>query len=377
MMDSALIGRSIDEFDTPMLVIDLDMMERNIQRCRDLVAGAGLAYRPHSKTHKSPIIARMQMAAGAVGICCAKLAEAEIMAGGGVGDILITTEVIGPAKIRRLMSLARAMKEGGGRISVVADCQPNIAQLSEAAKAAGLEIPVLVDVNVGMSRTGAPPGKEIAALAVQIENSPGLRFAGLQGYHGMIQMRQDFEERGAATREALAPLLESAELVRKEGLEVDVLTGGGTGTSIFDTAIGGLTELQPGSYLFMDSNYSAIDWTDAGAKPPYENSLSVIATVVSRPIPERATVDMGLKASSNDSGMALPRDLPPAVFQSGGDEHGILVFEGDDGGLQVGDRVVFTPSHCDTTINLYDRYVCHRGGIVEAVWPIAARGRTQ
>ena len=377
MMESVLLGRPIEEMDTPVLVIDLDKLERNIKRCRELVADAGLTYRPHAKTHKSPIIAQMQIAAGATGVCCAKLAEAEVMAAGGVPDILITTEVVGRLKIRRLMSVARTMQAGGRRIAVVVDDSQNVSDLSQAAETSGIDLPVIVDVDVGMARTGAPAGEAAVGIAAQVQNSPHLRFTGFQGYQGAIQMREKFSEREDLARAALDPLLETADLARKQGLEFEVLTGGGTGTAVIDTALGGLTELQPGSYIFMDTRYSAIDWTDRGEKPPFENALSVHGTVVSRPLPERATVDVGMKAASNDGGPAMPLGLPGTTFRKAGDEHGVLVFEDGDCPLRVGDRVEFYPSHCDTTINLYDHYVCVRNGIVEAVWEVAARGKVQ
>jgi D-serine deaminase-like pyridoxal phosphate-dependent protein len=337
---------------------------------RDLAANAGVKYRPHAKSHKSPTIARMQLEAGAAGICCAKLGEAEVMALAGIPDILITTEVVGRSKLMRLLGISQQ-----ARIAVVADDERNIAELAGAAQTAGVRLDVLVEVDVGQGRCGVPPGPEAARLARVIAESRWLRFRGLQGYQGAIQMTGGFGAREAQVRESLGRLMETAELVKKAGVEFDVLTGGGTGTSIIDGALHGLTELQPGSYVFMDSKYRGIEWP-GGAAQPFETSLSILATVISRPAADRAIVDVGLKAASSDHGPVAPTGLPGAVYAFAGDEHGHLRFEGRCP-LSVGDKVTLIPSHCDTTVNLYDRYVVTKGGYVEDVWEIAARGRVQ
>jgi D-serine deaminase-like pyridoxal phosphate-dependent protein len=337
---------------------------------RDLASKAGVAYRPHAKAHKTPVIAEMQLAAGAAGICCAKLGEAEVMAAAGIPDILITTEVVGRSKLMRLMTAAQQ-----SRIAVVADDERNIADLAQAAQTAGIRLDVLVEVDVGQGRCGVPPGPEAARLAQAIAGERWLRFRGLQGYQGAIQMTGGYVDREAKVRASLAKLMESADLVRKSGLEIEVLTGGGTGTSIIDGALHGLTELQPGSYIFMDSKYRAIEW-QGGAAQPFENALTILGSVISRPAPDRAIVDVGYKAASSDGGPIAPADLPGAAFAFAGDEHGQLKFEGRCP-LAVGDKATFVPSHCDTTVNLYDRYVVTRGGFVEDVWDIAARGRVQ
>ena len=360
----------IEDLDTPVLTVDAAAFERNIARMSALAADAGIACRPHAKAHKSPHVAKLQMAAGAVGVCCARLGEAEVMAEAGVEDILITSEVVGRSKVMRLIDAARK-----SRIAVVADDADNIADLAAGARTAGLKLDVLVEVDVGQGRCGVPPGPRAAELAALIDGHPWLAFKGLQGYQGAVQMRVSHAERRGAVEEALELLNRSAKLVRGAGLEIEVLTGGGTGTSAIDAALGGLTEIQPGSYVFMDTNYGAIEWRDAPA-PPFELSLSVYAGVVSRPAPNRVILDTGWKAISGDGGPPVAANHPDAVFRFAGDEFGELTFPGRSP-LAVGDKTMLTPSHCDTTVNLHDRFILTRGGGVEDVWEIAARGRSQ
>ncbi len=361
----------IEDLDTPVLLIDGDALKRNIGRIRDLAAEAGIAYRPHSKSHKSPILAQMQLDAGAQGICCAKLGEAEVMAAAGIPDILITSQVIGHSKLRRLLDIAQQ-----SRISVVADDADNISDLGAAARTAGIRLDVLVEIDVGQGRCGVPPGAEAARLARLIGDTGWLRFKGLQGYQGLIQMTASIAERDAATRAALDKLAATADEVRAAGIEIEVLTGGGTGTSVIDVALAGLNELQPGSYIFMDSRYAAIEWTD-GQATPFENALTVLGTVISRPAADRCIVDVGYKAASSDGGSPLPLGLDGAIFSFAGDEHGQLRFTDGASPPDIGDKVSFVPSHCDTTVNLYDQYVVTSGDRVEAVWEISARGRVQ
>jgi 3-hydroxy-D-aspartate aldolase len=360
----------IEDLDTPVLLVDAAAMERNIRRMADLCRGAGLACRPHAKAHKSPDIARMQIEAGAVGVCCAKLGEAEVMVSAGIGDILITSPVIGPGKLMRLMQIA-----GQARIAVVADDAGNIAEMAQMAQTAGVRPDVVVEVDVGQRRCGVAPGQAALALARAVRESDWLGFRGVQGYQGAIQMTASYAERKAAAEKAVGLLVETAELIRADGIEVGTLTGGGSGTSIIDAANGGLTELQPGGYLFMDARYKAIEWDD-GNPVPFEQSLSVLAGVISRPDDRRAIVDMGHKAMTSDGGPPVPVDLPGAAFRFAGEEHGELTWDGPCP-LSLGDKIRFWPAHCDTAVNLYDMFIAVRDGEVEAIWEIAARGRTQ
>ena len=361
----------LNELDTPVLLVDADALERNIARMRDLTKAAGIACRPHAKAHKTPVIAEMQLAAGAVGVCCAKLGEAEVMAANGITDILITSPVIGVSKLMRLMSVA-----GQAKIAVVVDDAVNVADMARCAHTAGVRVELVIEVDVGQHRCGVQPGEPAVALARAIMDEPWLGFRGLQGYHGSIQMTASYAERKAAAQAAHARLAETAVAVRRAGIPVNVLTGGGSGTSVIDAATHGLTEIQPGGYIFMDSRYRAIEWDD-GNRVPFEQALSMLASVISRPAADRAILDMGVKAVSSDGGPPVPVNLPGATFTFGGEEHGQLSWNGAPCPLALGDHVRFWPTHCDTTVNLHDQFIVHRGDEVVDVWPIPARGRVQ
>ena len=371
MIGSSWLGRPKTELDTPALLIDLAAFEANLETMRRLTAERGIAYRPHGKAHKSPLLAHKQLEAGAIGICCAKLGEAEVMVAAGIPGILVTAEVVGPAKLARLTAAARH-----GDVMVVADHPTGVAELSGAARAAGLELGVLVEIDAGQGRCGTPPGAPALDVARRIADAKGLIFRGVQGYHGSIQGIVEYPRRQAEARAAAGRLVETVELIRKDGLAVEIVTAGGTGTLSFDTAVGGLTEVQPGSYIFMDATYRRIQWTAAGDPPPFAPALTVLGTVISRPARDRAVVDVGWKAASSDSGPIVPIGVPGARFDFGGDEYGILRFEGACP-LGLGAKVEFYPSHCDTTVNLYDHYVALRDGVVEGVWSIPGRGKSQ
>ena len=361
----------IQELDTPVLLVDAAALERNLKAMGEIASAAGVAYRPHAKTHKSPIVANMQLEAGAVGVCCAKLGEAEIMAAAGIPDILITSQVVGRNKLARLIQVAQ-----DANIMVVGDNEDNISDLSSAAQTGGKPMDILIEVDVGQGRCGVPPGPEAARLARLIAETRWLRFRGLQGYQGLIQMTAGFDDRQAQIQLAMEKLMETADHLKCASIEVEILTGGGSGSSIIDTALGGYTELQPGSYVFMDSRYRHVQWP-GGAANPFENSLTILGTVISRPATDRAIVDVGYKAASSDGGPIVPVENMDAKFSFAGDEHGQLFFPGGTCPLALGEKIEFLPSHCDTTVNLYDRYIVTRDGLVEDVWEIAARGRVQ
>ncbi len=365
------IGATISEIDTPALLVDLDILEGNLARMAAQVRGTGIQLRPHVKTHKSPVIAKRQMELGACGVCCAKVSEAEAMVEGGIPDVLVTTEVVTPEKIRRLVAMcARAT------VAVAVDSAQNIRDLSEAASAAKVTLDVLVEVNVGQNRCGVEPGPAASDLADEIARLPGLRFRGLQGYHGALQQVVPLDQRSTEIRRALDLLLETADLLRRRGHDARVLTGGGTGSSATDIALDGLTELQPGSYVFMDATYRRIHWDAAGALSPFESALTILTGVVSCNARDRIIVDAGWKSASSDSGMPLVKTIGGATFTFAGDEHGKLALPH---GVEIaaGDKIEIVPSHCDTTVNLYDHFVCVRNGRVESILPVAARGRTQ
>jgi D-serine deaminase-like pyridoxal phosphate-dependent protein len=361
----------IREIETPALLVDLGLLEANLARGAEVFAGRGLAYRPHAKTHKSAAIARKQLEHGAAGICCAKLAEAEVLAAAGINDILITTPVVGGAKIARLADLNRRI-----RAAVVVDDPGNAREIAAAAARAGVVVDVLVEVDVGQERCGVRTPEAAVVLARTVETARGLRFRGLQGYQGAGQLVRLHRERRAAVERASARLRLVVAALAEVGLTTAVLTGGGTGTAALDVEAGVLTELQPGSYVFMDASYGALEWEPGGAAPPFAQSLTVLSRVISRPSPRRVVVDAGLKALSSDAGPPLVMGLDSARFSFAGDEHGIVELDDADAPA-LGEAIELVPSHCDTTVNLHDTFVVVRAGEVECTWPIDARGRMQ
>jgi 3-hydroxy-D-aspartate aldolase len=363
----AQIGMPLAEVDTPALILDLDAFESNLRLLNESLAGRGIKRRPHAKSHKCPEIAKRQMALGAVGVCCQKVSEAEAMVDGGVPDVLIANEVVGPAKIRRLVALARRAK-----IAVCADHADNIAALDTAARAAGITLDVLVEVNVGANRCGAEPGEPAFQLARQIHQAKNLRFAGLQAYQGSAQHMRKTEERRAAIDAACEKVKRTTALLDKAGIACERVTGAGTGSYLFEATSNIYHELQAGSYIFMDVNYSKNDWTESGI-PRFDHSLFIWTTVMSTPTADRAICDAGLKASSVDSGMPRVFDVPGVEYLKASDEHGVLQLDAGVS-LALGAKLKLVPGHCDPTVNLYDHYVCVRAGRVEALWPIAARG---
>jgi 3-hydroxy-D-aspartate aldolase len=365
----AEIGMPLDEVDTPALVIDLDAFERNLARLAERVQGSGVRLRPHAKTHKCAVVALKQIELGAVGVCCQKVSEAEAMVYGGVKDVLVTNEIVGRQKLRRLMGLA-----GSARIATCADDPAQIAALNEAAGEAGVTLPVHVEVNMGGNRCGVEPGAPALDLARRIADAPHLSFAGLQAYHGSAQHLRGWDERQRAIAGAIEKAGATRDLLAEHGIACANITGAGTGTFEFEAGSGVYTELQCGSYIFMDADYGRNLDRDGGATRAFEPSLFVWATVMSRPTEERAIVDAGLKALGMDSGPPTVWDEPAAVYDRASDEHGRLLISAATNRLKLGDKVKLVPGHCDPTVNLYDWYVGIRGDRVEAIWPIVARG---
>ena len=366
------IGCPIEAIDTPALLVDFDALQRNIERMAAFGAAHGVAIRPHAKTHKTPIIAHMQIAAGAIGQCAQKVGEAEVLVAGGVADVLIANEVVGFEKLARLAALART-----ARITVAVDDELAAEALAEAASAAQVTVGVVVDIDVGQERCGVAPGQAALELGRRVAGLAGLEPRGLQGYHGAIQHVHGFEARTERAREANARLLDTAALFEADGLARDIVTGAGTGTYAVEGAQSGMTEIQPGSYIFMDRQYREIGASGSDTYDDFEPALTVLATVMSTPTAARVVTDAGLKALSSDVGLPQLLDRPGWTYAFGGDEHGLLVGEGERAPIALGEKVRLLPSHCDTTINLYDRYHVVRGGALAAVWPIAARGRTR
>jgi len=365
----AEVGMPLAEVDTPALIIDLDAFERNLRALPDKIAGKAVQLRPHSKTHKSPIIALKQMALGAVGACCQKVSEAEALVAGGVRDILIANEVVGSVKLNRLAALARHAS-----IGVCVDDAGNIADLEDAAVQFDAHIKVLVEVDVGAGRCGVPPGEAVLALAQTIARSKHLQFDGLQAYQGSAQHIRSYEERRTAIEKAIRAAADTKALIESHGIACPRITGAGTGSFAFEAASSVYTELQCGSYVFMDADYNRNLDAAGKAVPQFEQSLFIWATVMSRPSAERAIVDAGLKALSVDSGNPIVTDYPEVVYARASDEHGKLEIRKPTEGFEVGDKIRLTPGHCDPTVNLYDWYVGIRRQQVECLWPVAARG---
>jgi len=361
------IGDALDDVDTPALIVEIDALERNVATMAAAVEGRGVRLRPHAKSHKCPDIARRQIAAGAVGICCQKVGEAEIFVNAGIRDVLITNEIVGTAKLARLAALARSAS-----IGVLVDDRANVDALAAVAQAAGTSVDVLVEVDVGAHRCGVPPGLPALELARIIAGKPRLRFAGLQAYHGAAQHLRRPAERRAAIARASELALETRMLIEQAGIECRTVTGAGTGTFVLERDSGVYTELQPGSYVFMDADYGRNEPADDEVR--FEQSLFVWTTVMSTPAPERAVVDAGLKAFAVDSGMPLVADAPGLELTKASDEHGVVHIPAGAAGPRLGDRLKLVPGHCDPTVNLYDWIVAVRNDHVEALWPVAARG---
>jgi D-serine deaminase-like pyridoxal phosphate-dependent protein len=358
----------LDEIDTPALVVDLDALEHNVQAMAAAADAAGVRLRPHAKTHKCPDIARMQLAAGAVGVCCQKVSEAEALVDGGIGDVLVTNEVVGMPKVRRLTALAAR-----ARIGVCIDHPLQLEQLATAANETAAAIDVYVEVDVGQGRCGVGDAAGIVALARAIAAHPPLRFAGLQAYHGRAQHLREPAERERAIAHAEKPTRAAATALLAAGIDCARITGAGTGTYMLEAASGLWNEIQAGSYVFMDADYQRNRLANGSVR--FRNSLFVRATVMSV-AGGRLVLDAGLKAYSVDSGLPQAPDAPGWQFARATDEHGVLTAASSAPPLpiDIGAQLMLVPGHCDPTVNLHDWYVAVRGDRVEAVWPITARG---
>jgi D-serine deaminase-like pyridoxal phosphate-dependent protein len=361
-----------DEIPTPALLLDIDRFERNLARMASYVRAAGKHLRPHAKTHRCPDIAKLQVAAGALGVACAKLGEAEVMARAGVRGLLITTEVVAPAAVRRLTRLAGEAPD----TMVVIDHPDNVRALARAAAEDGVTLNVLVDVHVGARRTGTEPGEPALAIGRLAAEQRALRLRGLQGYAGQCAHVMGWAARREASHASMAPLMDTRARFEAAGLPVEIVAGGSTGTYNIDLELPGLTELQAGSYCVMDLDYRRIGGRSGEAMTDFEMAITVVATVVSVAA-DRVMVDAGLKAFSTDKPFP-PEAVERAGFEYGfaGDEHGRLTLTDRARAPKLGERIEFFPPHCDPTFNLYDRVHVVRGTKVEAVWDIAARGRS-
>jgi D-serine deaminase-like pyridoxal phosphate-dependent protein len=358
-----------DEVDTPALLIDLDAFEANLDAMAGLLAPTGVKLRAHAKTHKSPVIAHLQMARGAVGQCVQMVAEAEALAWGGVADILVSNEVVGASKLARLAALVRI-----ARVAVCADDPAQVRAIESAAAEAGVRLSVLVEIDVGAGRCGVAPGPDAVALAKLIAASRHLIFGGLQAYQGSAQHKRTPAERQALIAAAVEGTRRTVEQLRQQGLECPIVGGGGTGTFALEAGSGVYTEIQAGSYVFMDADYARN--LDAAGAPfaTFRHALFVLSTVMSAPRPGIAVLDAGLKALAVDSGLPLVWNQPEVTYAGASDEHGKLTFSPDAAAPKLGEKLRLVPGHCDPTVDRYDWYVGVRGGRVECLWPISAKG---
>lgn len=353
-------GQSLADLDSPQLLIDLDVLDANLTRMLNAFRDRPVVVRVHFKSLKCGGLARYLAARSVTRFLCAKVNEAEVLADAGLTDLFIANQIVGPIKLRRLAELARR-----AQVSVCVDDAENVDQLSRVATKQGVTIGVLIEVDIGMGRCGVEPGEPALALARLIGNRPGLRFVGLQGYDGHLQLLADPAERRAKCLDALERLLSTRRLLEREEIPVEVVTGAGTGTGEWVGATEGITEIQPGSFLLMDCAYHAV-------RPEFGCSLSVMATVISRR-PAWYILDAGSKAISKDFGMPIIKGRPTDRVVKLSEEHTRV--DTEDANVHVGDRVEVIPAHCCATMNLHRGCVAVRRGRVEAAWPIEASGR--
>lgn len=365
----ARIGDPIDQVATPALMLELDAFEANLGTMAAFARQHHVALRPHAKAHKSVTIAHTQLAHGAIGICCQKLSEAYPFAAAGIRNIFISNEFVGADKIAMAIELASHTE-----LSVCVDHASQVLALGTAAQHAGVSIAVLPEVDVGQGRCGVTSSDTLLALIDEIARFDSLRFAGIQAYHGAMQHVASRPERQSLARQTADRTASFVTALDARGISCSIITGGGTGSVEFDATSGVYTEIQPGSYAFMDRHYGSLEWTD---NLRMQNSLFIASTIMSTARSGRAVCDVGLKAVAVDSGMPVmhvSQDEPPLRYLAANDEHGIL--EIVDGNLHnwLGEKILLVPGHCDPTFNLYRQIVGFRNGIVECVWDIEASG---
>ncbi|TFY99572.1 DSD1 family PLP-dependent enzyme [Ramlibacter rhizophilus] len=374
-----LVGQGVDAIDTPAAVVDLDAMQRNLNRMAEFARKHAIRWRPHAKMHKSVAIARLQLQAGACGVCVQKTAEAEVMAAGGITDIFISNEVIAPHKLARVALLAHRLAADGGQLAIAVDSAEGIRRLAEAMNAARADtgvaavIDVFVELDVGQHRCGVAPGTAAVGLVHEIRRHPALRFAGLQAYHGGAQHLRGARERREAIGLAAGAVQATRAVLAAEGIAVPLVTGAGTGTLVCEAASGEWGELQAGSFLFMDADYAANERDPA--QPAFEPALFVRTQVISVSA-THAVCDAGHKAHAIESGLPRVHGAPEGLgFFNGGDEHGILRGPTLP---QLGECLWLVPGHCDPTVNLHEHLIGVagglKGGVIDRILRVDARG---
>lgn len=360
----------IDELQTPALLIDLDLFEANLDRMQGYLKSQSMALRAHTKMHKCPIIAREQVKRGARGVCAAKVSEAELMCDVGIEDVLVTSPLSTADKISRFVEL----QAGHPGLKLVVDHSHSVALLAEIAAATGTNVDVFIDLDPGMGRTGIAPGDEALALAHQIGETASLNFSGLQMYAGNCMHIEGFDKRREKYVRTLQSGLDTLAQFEAAGIDVPIVSGGGTGTYNMESEIGLINELQAGSYAFMDIEYRDVGGPDSEKFVDFDVSLFVLVTAISQPQSRLITVDGGFKSFASDKMPPEFRDLEGVVFHWGGDEHGIVQLDNPSKTIALGDKLPMLTPHCDPTVNLHDYYFPFRDGMVSEIWPVSARG---
>ncbi|WP_417721099.1 3-hydroxy-D-aspartate aldolase BhcC [Salipiger sp.] len=368
----ALPGMDEADIQTPCLVLDLDALERNIRKMGDYARAHDMRHRVHGKMHKSVDVAKLQMKlGGAVGVCCQKVSEAEVFARGGIKDVLVSNQVRDPKKIDRLARLPKF----GARTIVCVDDLANVAELSEAAQHHGTTLECLVEIDCGAGRCGVTTTDAVVEIAKAIDAAPGLKFTGIQAYQGAMQHLDSYEARRDKLALAIAQVREAVEALGAAGLKAELVSGGGTGSYYFESNSGVYNELQCGSYAFMDADYGRIRDKDGNRidNGEWENAFFILTQVMSHAKADKAICDAGLKAQSVDSGLPVVFGRTDVEYVKCSDEHGVIA--DPNGALKVGEKLKLVPGHCDPTANVHDWYVGVRGGKVETLWPVSARGK--
>ncbi|MBL6941279.1 MAG: DSD1 family PLP-dependent enzyme [Rhodospirillales bacterium] len=364
----AEVGMALADVSTPALIIDLDAFEKNVKTMGIFIKDKGIRHRAHAKTHKSADIALYQMEhGGACGICCQKVSEAETLVAGGVGDVLVTNQVVDPKKIDRLARLA-----GKARVLVCVDDLGNVDDLSNAATRYAVNIECLVEIDCGASRCGVQWGQPALEIAIKIAASDGLTFSGIQAYQGAAQHVRDFTDRKARITTAVQQVADTIKMLKQVNLECDIIGGAGTGSYYFEGTSGVYNEIQCGSYIFMDADYQRIKDEEGSFISEFENSLFIWTSIMSRAKRDQAICDAGLKAQSLDSGLPVIFGRDDIEYIKCSDEHGVISDPANV--LELNEKLKLIPGHCDPTCNVYDWYVGVRGGVVECLWPVTARG---
>ena len=368
----AKVGMDESDIQTPCLVVDLDALEHNVKKMGEFAKANGIRHRVHGKMHKSVDVALLQeKLGGSCGVCCQKVSEAEVFARGGIKDVLVSNQVRDPLKIDRLAQIPKL----GARTIVCVDDIANVPDLSAGATKHDTQIECIVEIDCGAGRCGVTTTEAVVEIAVAIDVAEGLKFSGIQAYQGAMQHLDDYNERKEKIDVAVAMVSDAIEALKQKGLSCDIVGGGGTGSYYFEGTSGVYNELQCGSYAFMDADYGRIldkegNRIDEGE---WRNALFILTSVMSHAKTDKAICDAGLKAQSLDSGLPFIFGRTDVEYVKCSDEHGVIA--DPDGVLKVNEKLKLVPGHCDPTCNVHDWYVGVRGGKVETIWPVSARGR--